>query len=630
MASRTTYEYTAIATPRTIRLMHLHSGTETDPIHVSLVTTALDSVPDFESISYCWGSEQDRCQVICDGASLSITSSLFTGLAYFRYADRPRTLWADAICINQADAVEKASQVLLMPYIYSQARRTLAWLGVADDPVFGAVSPNVTDSIRQAFQLLPELDPENASDIAAKSHAMHTGSQRLREEGKPNILDHDWSLLTALLARPWFRRKWVIQEIALARQVVLYAGGGVEIPWLELARLAFSMEILGITRLEALEFGKTVLESAIVPMHCVSCVLTVQLYRHSSTVLDGVFVSIDFNCTDPRDHVYSLLSLGGIGPTILPDYNASANEVFRRFAIAMLVQGQNLKLLSLAADYSDLVGLEAERLEGLPSWAPDLRLKRADRMVSYTIRPQAFYAGGHAKPILSVSDDQNILRCQGQVIDAVKTFSTSLLEMLLADMPELGLSRGVLVDPLPERRTKRLAKWLESCYRLAFGHGDDSETVASPGKELMAAFSRTMMCDLDIMRNRLPSECVAAFPQYMQWAIERAATEHFNAGHHPASLLNYLVSIDKNIRALASWLRFCVTEQGRFGNVPLNTQPGDHICVLLGGEVPFVIRPTGRGTYTLVGECYIDGIMDGETFDGEHFKAELLETISLE
>ncbi|TRX93544.1 hypothetical protein FHL15_005516 [Xylaria flabelliformis] len=627
MASSTTYAYTAIVTPRTIRLMQLHPGNETDPIHLSLVTTALDSVPDFESISYCWGSEQDKCQVICDGANLSITNSLYTGLAYFRYADRPRTLWADAICINQADAVEKSSQVLLMPQIYSQATRTLAWLGVANDPVFGTVSPRVADSIRQAFQLLPELNPEDALDIAAKSKAIYPISQQLRAEGKPNILDHDWSLLTALLARPWFRRKWVIQEIALAKQVILYAGGGVEIPWLELGKLAFNMEILGIMRLEVVEFGKTVLESTIVPMHCVTCAFTVQLFRQRSTLLDGVLVSIDFNCTDPRDHVYSLLSLGGIGPSILPDYNASTSEVFRRFAIAMLVEGQNLKLLSLAADDSGLFHQGSKRLEGLPSWVPDLRLKRADKLISYTIRPQAFFAGGRHKPILSVSHDQNILNCRGQVIDAVKTFSKSLVEMMLADMPELKLEREALVDPLPERRKKRLAKWLENCFRLAFGN---PETLVIE-EALMAAFSRTIACGLDIMRNRLPPELIDAFPRYMEWASERAAIGHKDDDvHHSSSLKNYSVTIDESIMALSAWLRFSITEHGRFGHVPLNTQPGDRICVLLGGEVPFVIRPTGKGTYTLVGECYIDGIMDGETFEAEGFEDELLGTIHFE
>ncbi|KAI0189064.1 heterokaryon incompatibility protein-domain-containing protein [Astrocystis sublimbata] len=615
MTSSQEYEYAAITAPRAIRVMRLHPGLETDPIQISLEVTALDSAPNFESISYCWGTNQDRREVTCDGATLYITNSLFTGLAYFRHADKPRTLWADAICINQADAIEKGGQVLLMPHIYSKATRTLVWLGVAEDPVYGAVSRSVTDSIRQASQLLPAFDPESASDIAAKTQALHPDSLRLREEGKPNILDHDWSLLSALLARPWFRRKWVIQEIALSREVVLHAGGGVEVPWPELAHLAFNIELLGIMRLGNLEFGKSGLEVSLSPLHCVGCVYTVQLYRQYSTLLDGVLASLMFNCTDPRDHVYSLLNMGTIGPSIVPDYTASDGEVFRRFAIAMLVEGQNLKLLSLATEDSSHLDAEVKRLEGLPSWVPDLRLERTERMVSYTIRPQAFFAGGRGKPMLSISDDQNILVCKGRVIDTVKTVTASLVEMLLADRPELkGLTWQNLEDPDPERRTRRFSNWLHRCYRAAFG----SENAVDPSEERMAAFARTMVCDLDLMRNRMPAELIATFPQYIAWARERAEAKHGDVGHHPFSFDKWSATIDECLLVWPWRFKFVVTDDDRFGNVPLNTRPGDRVCVLLGGEVPFILRPTERGTYTLVGECYVDGIMDGELFsDGD-------------
>ena len=58
---------------------------------------------------------------------------------------------------------------------------------------------------------------------------------------------------------------------------------------------------------------------------------------------------------------------------------------------------------------------------------------------------------------------------------------------------------------------------------------------------------------------------------------------------------------------------------------PLSTGVGDDVHVLLGSTVPFVTRlvpaPTDMGaeplessikTYSLVGECYLHGIMDGE------------------
>ncbi|KAI0400152.1 heterokaryon incompatibility protein-domain-containing protein [Xylaria palmicola] len=630
MESDAAYEYTAIEAPRTIRLLHLHPGSETDPVRLTLVVTALDDddVPAFESVSYCWGSERDRRHVTCNDARLSITSSLFTGLVHFRRADRPRTLWADAVCINQADAAEKTSQVLLMPQIYSRASRTLVWLGVADDPVLGTVSPGVTESIRQAIGLMPSFDPENAADIAAKTQGMVRDARRLRKEGKPNILDHDWAPLAGLLARPWFRRKWVVQEVVLANQVVLYAGGSVEVPWTDLAQLAFNMEGLGIERLQSIEFGRTVLESTIMPLHCVTCIYMAQLYRHHSTLLDGVLITTEFGCTDPRDHVYSLLSLGGIGARMLPDYSASTCEVFWRFAIAMLADN-NLKILSLAPDRFAPARERPERLEGLPSWAPDLRFMSADTMVSYTIRPQAFFTGGRGKPILSISDDQRVLTCQGRVIDTLKTFSTSFIEMLVADMPELRFSEDVPVDPLTERKNKRLVRWLEGCYRTAFGHEGGNEDMPVPDEERMMAFYRTMVCGIDIMRNRMPREIVASFPQYIQWATERAVSKQDNDGPQ-APETNYSSSIDESILSFAVILKFCVTEHGRFSQVPLRSEPGDRVCVLLGGDVPFVIRPTGRGTYTVVGECYVDGVMDGEIFEGQDIETEPLEAIHFE
>jgi hypothetical protein len=45
------------------------------------------------------------------------------------------------------------------------------------------------------------------------------------------------------------------------------------------------------------------------------------------------------------------------------------------------------------------------------------------------------------------------------------------------------------------------------------------------------------------------------------------------------------------------------------------------ICLLLGGEVPVILRPDGekepdeqeeKTRFTFVGECYLDGYMDGE------------------
>uniref|UniRef100_A0A0B7K0G7 Heterokaryon incompatibility domain-containing protein n=2 Tax=Bionectria ochroleuca TaxID=29856 RepID=A0A0B7K0G7_BIOOC len=631
------YEYTAITAPKTIRLIHISPGIETDPVRFSLETSPLESAPDFEAISYCWGTDQDQHQVVCNGKPLLMHKSLFGGLSYFRFPDKTRVLWADAVCINQADPVEKSSQVLLMPHIYSQATRVLVWLGAATDPVFGSVPSHTNQTILQGLQMLPSFDPENAAEMAAKTQAISYDALRLRAE------DHDWAPLVALLRRPWFRRKWVVQEVALAKEARLYVGGGVEIEWLDIARLAFGMESLGLDKPWRLKLENPRLDSddekldpgkgstvefrpVYITFHLISSMYMVQIYRHHATLVDGVMTTKFFDCTDPRDHVFSLLGLGAGGPTIRPDYEASVSEVFRRFSISMVIEGNSLKLLSLAPDRALFQSPEVQRLEDLPTWVPDLRLMRADVMASFTVRPQGFFAGGNGKPVLSVSGDERLLHCQGLLLDSPRRFATPLVEMLLEDIPEFRNSWETTGDPSPERRERRFIRWLRSAYQTAFGH----DRACDLESEAVDSFSRTMSCGTDFLRNRLSPEQIATIWNFIQWKLGPDANKDEATERDSTIKLNYATTTRDSLLLLTLGAKFCVTESGRFGQVPLNSKLGDRICVLTGGEVPFVVRPTGSGTYTLIGECYIDGIMDGEALQEASARGMPLETIILE
>jgi hypothetical protein len=49
------------------------------------------------------------------------------------------------------------------------------------------------------------------------------------------------------------------------------------------------------------------------------------------------------------------------------------------------------------------------------------------------------------------------------------------------------------------------------------------------------------------------------------------------------------------------------------GLVPANTRSGDRIYVIFGADVPYVVRKTETdGNFTLIGECYVVGLMHGE------------------
>jgi hypothetical protein len=102
-----------------------------------------DYEPRYEALSYCWGDPKRQHTVYIESPSLegedlsgpaifslSIGHSLYEALKHLRRADEPRVVWADAVCINQADLEERSAQVKRMAAIYSLAHRVVVWAGL--------------------------------------------------------------------------------------------------------------------------------------------------------------------------------------------------------------------------------------------------------------------------------------------------------------------------------------------------------------------------------------------------------------------------------------------------------------------------------------------------------------------
>ncbi|OCK98437.1 uncharacterized protein K441DRAFT_450918, partial [Cenococcum geophilum 1.58] len=56
---------------------------------------------------------------------------------------------------------------------------------------------------------------------------------------------------------------------------------------------------------------------------------------------------------------------------------------------------------------------------------------------------------------------------------------------------------------------------------------------------------------------------------------------------------------------------FFLSKQGYIGLARYDVREGDKICILHGGQVPFILRQEGR-YHVFKGECYIYGLMNGE------------------
>ncbi len=105
------------------------SRRDTDEIRTELHQASMHAPPQYDALSYTWGGQTPTRPVICNNRVLLITENAFSAIRRLRCHSEPRKLWIDAICINQALATEKTTQVAMMAEIYSKAHRVIIWLG---------------------------------------------------------------------------------------------------------------------------------------------------------------------------------------------------------------------------------------------------------------------------------------------------------------------------------------------------------------------------------------------------------------------------------------------------------------------------------------------------------------------
>ena len=75
--------------------------------------------------------------------------------------------------------------------------------------------------------------------------------------------------------------------------------------------------------------------------------------------------------------------------------------------------------------------------------------------------------------------------------------------------------------------------------------------------------------------------------------------------------------ISRQLGTIFASKRLITTTRGYVGAVPSSTRSGDLVFVLPGARMPFILSAKSDGKFTLVGEAYVHGIMQGEAFDSQ-------------
>ncbi|KAF2138645.1 uncharacterized protein K452DRAFT_233679, partial [Aplosporella prunicola CBS 121167] len=204
------YHYKCLPDERkSFRLLKLLPGKGEDPIRCELSIEDVDNAPPYEAISYTWGEPADKISVLCHGKHTIVAIHLRDALRRLRHENASRTLWADAICINQGDKKERGHQVQIMGPIFERAQRVLVWLGLGTDFDSGAAFELVR-SLYPIFDALRYPSP-NVEPPDLEAHVAC-------------VAQSQWEAFGELLCCPWFTRVWILQEIGLASEALVFCG----------------------------------------------------------------------------------------------------------------------------------------------------------------------------------------------------------------------------------------------------------------------------------------------------------------------------------------------------------------------------------------------------------------------
>ena len=603
LPEQTSFIYPSLTQDNKTRLLTLEPGSFSDELKCRLKNVDQPHEHDYEALSYFWGKGPGTITELNSGQHIYITANCEAALRRLRLENHNRLLWIDAICINQSDTAERSRQVEIMQEIYTSAKRVIIWLG----------EESVPDSV--ALKTLHQLSSRVNMGQDLRS-LVRLGWYRDKRSGKilsggadtSIIHENEYEHLVNLLSRPWFRRTWIIQEVASAKDAIVICGRQ-SLEWEALADVYMR---LGDNFLPITQVGG---EAARYSLENIFAIENTRRSRDGPLFIPLFHVLITTSssqCQDPRDKIFAVKGLARDWADkrgLETNYEASFETLFRSFAIADANRNTNLRTLSCAS------GPEQSKHTKLPSWVPDWRyIDNPHPFVKYSDRTK-FCASGGMKAEAWHSRDQNVLHVKGKWVDSVA---------MLGEKPRKFAKTAAIfeIDSKKVAEIKDSHLWLQECEELASKR--DGILTAERHDELW----RTVTCGLTGDGFPAPNYYSWYFKRYTKFMADAAArfTEYLEEsqtlpqgirGVTEASRSEKHGIIEASISRWSSQRRFCVTRTGALACVPKLSRYGDIICVLLGGEVPYVLRPTGAGSFWVVGECYVHGIMHGESLSGD-------------
>lgn len=583
-----------------------------------------DSEPSlsYEALSHSWGPPKFICTLSCNGAIIKITQKLHDCLTHLRYEKRFRTLWVDAICIDQNNDSEKYCQIKLMRSIYGKANRVVIWLGISEDD----------DSTQSALDLilraaaclrqetgkripwLREIVPERFDAVA--------NAQR----GFPPINQvAAWEPLVQLFKREWFRRVWIFQESAMATTAIIKIGD-FEFGWADLCVAVCFFATKNYFQIKGLTEAKFYVFAL-----CTSSGIGWQLQQYRRVpVICLLEATLAFYASKPKDRVLGILGLALEEDEFKDDYELTVKQLFTKVARVLLhnivpkkhpTRGliSELRLLSHAKHYPHHTDDE-----DFPSWVPKWhhnnpptkpsRTEQDDQpmfLISGLKSSAKFNAGGKYYPgPLDLDDTSNCISLEGYIFSEV-TENVNILRIPPKSRPCLWDWVLDIWKVRPDRNSLYPTnESIDEAFALTLTMAGTVPYLGEAEVDTYHAIDFQHFCVSIYEQAPAATEnpSIDAFKERERWQPEYERLRRLVGNH----IKSPTFSSDLQTSCLGRKL-FC-TRDGYVGIGDVTLKKGDLVCIFLGGDVPFILRKS-QGKYRFVGECYVHGIMHGESLE---------------
>ncbi|KAK3682834.1 heterokaryon incompatibility protein-domain-containing protein [Podospora appendiculata] len=577
--------------------------------------------PAYIALSYVWGTAKPQHSILVNDTLLPVLPNLHS---------------ADAICINQADEEEKSNQVQHMGDIFKRAAQVIAWLGGPLDPTSRGDDPSKSHLLEHLADLGDYFwayagRGGKLSDVSTDLTLVFRQCLPVLYERfqQPNG-GFPVAAYTSFSNLPYWKRVWVLQEVLLAQDLWFYydrkrislrslSGALVLLEQFQkhIATIASSsssmaprminqsMRQFAFANPSFPEMYRLIIYTSVYPASLVSLRVAMANFCIKERPRGA-------QATDPRDMVFGLLGFATVEERryIQADYGKSVRDSYRDVAHAMVANG--------FADIVSWAQRGEKRLAGLPSWVPDFAATVYEPLCSQ----------GQAKPWLP-----RFRACGGRAVEMV--------DWALVELDAVGV-RGVLLDTvvatgllLWEPREVRAGTAVDGAvmpsrsasYEAILRFLDDVErlvrrsraALAPQTDEVMKAVARVACADQLVLGSRLcrapPADLMRYFNQTRE-AVRKCVGEGQGQGAGGVPLDAY-----PYIECMLRWVkkRPFLTANGYVGLGPGDAREGDVVAVLYGFSAPYVLRRVrGRDAqrYEVVGEAYVDGVMDGQAVSG--------------